>query len=255
MKMEYHKLPNATLQINSLESINLEEIYSTVDSHSYACLKGLFKKEIINNSVNKLKASFNFKKDNPPYGEERKSIRNNFQKVTIGGASLRYNNYPRFFRTFYNPVWSQDIYDMREIFKNLIRLRNLIYGINKEFAVNEIEANGLWSATRIHQYPSGGGFFAVHRDSTLLDIAKEKKTNFYQIILNLTRKGKDYQSGGAFVDIDNRRYVVEDQCEIGDVLIYDGRTMHGVEEIDHDKVLNMNSLNGRIVAMASLYKV
>ena len=37
-----------------------------------------------------------------------------------------------------------------------------------------LEDNGLWSATRIHQYPSGGGFFSVHTDTTLLDIAKEK---------------------------------------------------------------------------------
>ena len=104
----------------------------------------------------------------------------------------------------------------------------------------------------IHQV---GVFFCVHRDTTLLDVAKEKKSNFYQIILNLNQKGVDYNSGGAFVDNDQYRFMVEDQCEIGDVLVYDGRTLHGVEEVDPNSVINMNNINGRLVAMASLYKV
>ena len=38
--------------------------------------------------------------------------------------------------------------------------------------------------------------------------------------------------------------MVERQCEIGDVLVYDGRTLHGVEEVDPNSVINMNNING-----------
>ena len=82
-----------------------------------------------------------------------------------------------------------------------------------------------------------------------------KNSNFYQIILNLTEKGIDYYKGGAFVDTLKFRYMVEDNCELGDVLVYDGRTLHGVEEIDPNVVFNSNIFNGRLVAMASLYKI
>ena len=255
MKKEYKSAPNSTLNVINLNNLDVKQIFSFIEKNNYVCIKGLYDAVELKKSVEKLRISYRTKNDNPSIGEERHEIRDNFQKLTLGGASLRYNNYARFFRTFYNPPWASDIYQMRSVFRRLIQLRNKIYEINDNFAIDQIEANGLWSATRIHQYPAGGGFFCVHRDTTLLDVAKEKKSNFYQIILNLNQKGVDYETGGAFVDNENFRFMVEDQCELGDVLVYDGRTLHGVEEIDPNKVLDMNSLNGRLVAMASLYTV
>ena len=35
------------------------------------------------------------------------------------------------------------------------------------------------------------------------------------------------------------------------MLIYDGRTRHGVEEIDQDKLLTMDKLEGRLVVNLS----
>ena len=253
--LKYKTAPKSTIRLNRLEDLSIEELYTYIDEYNYVCIKGLFDVSRLKHSIAKLRSLYSANNDNPSIGEERHEIRNNFQKLTLGGASLRYNNYARFFRTFYNPTWADDIYGMRSVFKDLIRLRNKIYDIDQDFAISKIEDNGLWSATRIHQYPSGGGFFCVHRDTTLLDVAKEKKSNFYQIILNLNQKGVDYNSGGAFVDNDQYRFMVEDQCEIGDVLVYDGRTLHGVEEVDPNSVINMNNINGRLVAMASLYKV
>ena len=255
MSKLYKEAPPSVISVNGLKNLDISEINSVIERNSYVCIKGLFDKNDLKKSVKKLISTYSPSNDHSSIGEERHEIRDNFQKLTLGGAALRYNNYARFFRTFYNPIWSNDLYLMRSIFKKMIKLRNKIYGINSNFALSKIEDNGLWSATRIHQYPSGGGFFSVHRDTTLLDIAKEKKSNFFQIILNLTQKGKEFKTGGAFVDKGNYRFMVEDQCELGDVLVYDGRTLHGVEEIDPDRVVDMNSLNGRLVAMVSLYTV
>ena len=144
---------------------------------------------------------------------------------------------------------------MRDKFKTLIRLRNFIYGIDLDFAVEKAEKNGLWSATRIHQYPRGGGFFDGHIDSTLLDVAREKNTNFFQLVLTLSKKGDDFKTGGAFVDREDQRFLIEDICQVGDVLIYDGRSFHGVEDIDENTRLDTSSVNGRVVAMASLYSL
>ena len=143
---------------------------------------------------------------------------------------------------------------MREHFLKLIKLRNHIYGVEENFALNDIAEDGLFSATRIQNYPQGGGFFGSHRDTTLLDVADEKGINFFQLILVISQYGEDFFSGGAYVEKAGKRFMLEHECRTGDVLIYDGRSMHGVEEIDVNMPLNLNEINGRIVALASLYK-
>ena len=144
---------------------------------------------------------------------------------------------------------------MRNIFREVAQLRNLIYGLEKNFAIDDVAKNGYWTASRIHQYPSGGGFFIGHRDTTLLDVAKEKGTGFFQIILVMSNKSIDFETGGAFIEGKNGdRINIDDSVEIGDVIIYDGQTFHGVEDIDPHKRLCLNSINGRLAGFVSLYK-
>ena len=50
------------------------------------------------------------------------------------------------------------------------------------------------------------------------------------------------------------RYFYEDDCDLGDIVIYDGRIKHGVEEIDYLEPLDTASCEGRYVAMANLFK-
>ena len=89
----------------------------------------------------------------------------------------------------------------------------------------------------------------------MLDVAREKNTNFFQLVLTLSKKGDDFKTGGAFVDREDQRFLIEDICQVGDVLIYDGRSFHGVEDIDENTRLDTSSVNGRVVAMASLYSL
>jgi hypothetical protein len=238
-----------------LASLDVNSLHTTVASRGYGIVRGLFDEKAIAASVALLRERFTPTDDHAAQGEARELVRTNFQKLGVGGASLRYNNFPRFFRTFYNPMWCEDIYQMHRNFRTLIRLRNKIYGIREDFAARDSEENGLWSATRVHQYPAGGGFFYGHRDTTLLDVAREKNTNFYQLVLTMTEKGRDFSSGGAFVDNNDKRHLIEDICKPGDVLVYDGRSHHGVEDIDSHLPLDLSRLNGRIVAMASLYSL
>lgn len=245
---------DSVIMCDDLVELSVEQVHTTIQAHDYALVRGLFDQTSLRRSVENLRQNFDVELDNPPFGEPPEAVRTNFQKLSTGGASLRYNNFPRFFRTFYNPVWCDDVYGMRDNFKQLIRLRNKIYGIDLDFALDRIEDNGLWSATRIHQYPNGGGFFSGHHDTTLLDVAREKNANFYQLVLTMTEKGKDFESGGAFVDTNDKRFLIEDLCQVGDVLVYDGRSFHGVEDIDRDKKLDTHTINGRVIAMASLYK-
>ncbi len=232
----------------------LNDIHEAIKTHSYAAIRGIVDPLEVGLGINKLKNVFSADADQPSTGESPREIMSNFQKLAAGGESQRYNSFPRFFRTLYNPIWSEDIYGMRATFKKVCRVRNALYGLPQDFAIDGVAQNGYWTASRIHQYPLGGGFFIGHRDTTLMDVAKEKGSGFFQIILVMSQKGVDFEQGGAFVDHDQKRLYLEDTLLPGDIAIYDGQTFHGVEDIDPHKKICLNTINGRCAGFVSLYK-
>ena len=46
----------------------------------------------------------------------------------------------------------------------------------------------------------------------------------------------------------------EEVYEIGDLLFYDGRTVHGVQDIDPLEPIDLTSISGRFSAVAPLFK-
>ena len=63
MEIHYGKVPLAVLSTTSLDSLDVKELYSIIDKHSFVCLKGLYTKTEINNSVERLKYLFQSSKD------------------------------------------------------------------------------------------------------------------------------------------------------------------------------------------------
>ena len=242
------------IRFNEFDNTLREGIIERMEKYTFCVIRGAVSKTSIEKSMAALKTQFRQLDDHPTTGESPKEIQDNFQKLIIGGVAKKYNNFPRFFRTIYNPLWSNDKFGLRTCFKQASRLRNLLLNKPLDFALEGIEADGLWTASRIHQYPTGGGFFAEHRDTTIMDVAKEKKIGFYQLILVLSVKGVDFEMGGAFVELDNERVSLEDYLELGDIAIYDGSTLHGVDEIDPHKNLVLDQISGRTVGFVSLYK-
>ena len=65
----------------------------------------------------------------------------------------------------------------------------------------------------------------------------------------------DFEQGGAFVDKnEDERVYLEDVLSPGDIAIYNGETVHGVEDIDPHRKLSLDTLNGRLAGFVSLYK-
>ena len=251
---DYVEFDMPILPATEIDDLDRNMILSQIEQNHFACIRGLFNPKKIQSVIKNIESRLPSLRFGASSGEQPEAVRTNFNKVNIGGASLRYNNYPRFFRTFYNPVWEEDIFEMRREFLQLIKLRNFVYGLEEQFALNRIMENGLFSACRLQHYPSGGGFFSTHRDTTLLDVAKEKSVNFYQLILVISQSNSHFIDGGAYLDKGKNRFMLESKCVSGDVLIYNGQSLHGVEEVDPSEMLDLNCLKGRVVALASLYK-
>lgn len=242
------------LEYNSLKKIDKKKIILNVKKNGFAIVRGLFTENEIKKSVQKLKNKFSIKNDRLSSEGSPFEIFNNFQKLCVGSSSKSKEKIYRLHRIFYNPTWSEDIYGFRKIFIRFNKIRNIILGFKKNFCVYKPE-NNLWSACRILQYPSGGGHMSEHSDYILKNVSRVNfMNNFYQLILPITEKGKDFKNGGAFVIYKNKKISIEDELKIGDIIIYKSTIKHGVDEIDDNKKINLNKINGRIVLMNSLYQ-
>ena len=246
-------ISDATIDVTNQNESEISHIRKTVDRYTFARVRGIFQPQEILNIRRNMEISFNPKNDRKHDPKDSDLLLRNFQKVVVGGTQ-GVNGVPRLVRMFYNSFMDDDIFKMHQIFRKLARFRNQIYNLDSEFTLSGIE-NGMWSANRIQHYPRGGGFMAEHVDVGTANVAREMDLQSYiQILLLMSEKGKDFNTGGAYINLDGERFFYESECKIGDVMIYDGRVNHGVEEIDYLENFEMNTLNGRIVAMTTLFK-
>jgi hypothetical protein len=242
-------------EVDSPQEVRLDDFMHAMERRTFACIRGLVKPQAMQAACERIVARFDRRLDQPAKGHSADAVRRNFQKVLLGGESRSASNDDaRCFRSVYNPFWDEDVWGLHDGLRQLARMRNHLAGLRPDFALERIEDNGLWTAARFHQYPRGGGFFRRHTDYIVKDVADEKSTRFYQVVLTITRKGVHFQEGGAFVDIGERRVVLDDCALQGDIIVYDGRTMHGVEDIDPTALLDLETINGRIAGFATLYK-
>ena len=247
-------LAETTFEIDDPSDLDREAVLASLEKYSLARVRGVVDPAAIVRARAKLAERFSAADDRASLGEDPQELKGNYQKLSIGGAQ-GYGVYrPRCLRTLYNPIFAEDIYGMRESFRLLARVRNAVYGLPDGFAVDGIE-RGMWTASRIHHYPRGGGFLVSHRD-TVVPVVQKKQgfDSFYQPIMVLSRKGVDFEEGGGFVELDGERYFFETECEYGDIILYDGRTVHGVADIDPQLPFRQDSIAGRLAGFATLYK-
>ena len=105
----------------------------------------------------------------------------------------------------------------------------------------------------LHQdqhYPSAG-LSASHKDKYA--IKAKKFVDLYNFLLIMTKK-ENYKNGGGFVTKNNKIVNYEDIAKIGDVIIYNSKTNHGVLDIDSNLFPDRSSKNGRYVGLTTLFK-
>ncbi len=255
MKLTVQTLMERTsFEIDRPSALDREAVLHALSKYSIARIRGVVDHEAIVQARQRLADRFSSADDRPSLGEDPQSLKDNFQKLSIGGAQ-GYGVYrPRCLRTIYNPIWAEDVYGMRESFRTLSRVRNAVYGLPEDFAIDGIE-RGMWTAARIHHYPRGGGFLVSHRDTVVPVVQRNQGfDSFYQVIMVMSRKGLDFERGGGFIELDDERYFFETECQYGDIVIYDGRTVHGVDDIDPHLAFDQSSIAGRLAAFCTLYK-
>ena len=143
-----------------------------------------------------------------------------------------------------------------ELFCQLIKLRNYVAGMKLDLALMPDYDKGIWSGCRFQHYFSGGGFFSEHRDIIVEKISNEITVPTIQLVALITTKGVDYNDGGASIRNSKGELInIEDYASSGDVIAYDASSLHGVLPVDQHKPLDLNMTSGRVVALASIYKI
>jgi hypothetical protein len=248
------RLRENIFHVPSPAHLDAAAITARVDRDHFACLRGLFSPAEMATALTRIRAGFAADRDHPAVGEPPRAVMRNFQKVAIGGAGNHWDYRPRFMRTIYNPLWEPDIYGMHAIFRRFAEVRNILQGRRRDFAVDHIE-DGLWTAARLQHYPAGGGNISRHRDAVIATVTGDAGVErFHQLLLLLTSRGEDFTTGGAYLEQDGEVLDLESEYQAGDILIYDGTSMHGVQDIDPHVRPSLHRLDGRLVALVSLYR-
>ncbi len=239
---------------SEIKEFKKTEVMQIVNKNGYVIIRGLFNRNELINCYKKLKENYNINKDKQSNAGTPKEIFGNFQKLCVGSSSVSEEKIYRLHRIIYNPTWSKNLYGLRNIFIRFNKIRNRILGFSDNFCLTKPQKK-LWSACRILQYPVGGGHMSKHSDYILKSVSKINfKNKFYQLVLPITERNKNFQKGGAYIVHKKKVIDVEKFCKIGDILVYKTDILHGVQEIDPQKKLNLRTINGRIVLMNSLYQ-
>ena len=248
-------LEPVTFRATSLAELDYAALTAALDRQSIVRVRGLFERAAVRAQLAAMAASFDAKNDRRHDPRDTDAVRRNFQKLQIGansGIDTR-RTLGRFLRVLYNPIFAEDIYGLRELFVTLARFRNGLYGLPTDHAVHGTD-DGFFTCARLHQYPRGGGFMVPHRDHFAQVVTVDAKLGYYQPFVILSEQGQDYETGGAYVDVNDERILYEADCQAGDVVVYDGRTIHGVADIDPLAPLELERFGGRVAAFASLYR-
>jgi len=241
------------IRINFWE-LSPQDIRTDIKKHGSIIFKNVLSANEINIFLKKFNEISATLKDSPSTSKPKDPI-SFYRKFNIGSHG-KFGEFPRFFRTTYMPFWKENLSFSESIFKPIILLRNHISGVPSHFSYTEDYLNNLWSACRIQQYFVGGGFFSEHTDVVIDKISKQSNLNTIQLVALLSSKGVDYEAGGATIrDAKNKITDIESIAKSGDIIAYDGSSLHGVLPIDTHKTLDLNFTTGRIVALASIYKI
>ena len=235
----------------------LPAIRRTVAHEHVAVLRGLVPAAEVRAALARLRSNFDPRLDTTVDHKSQVARPHevpSYQRLMLGEWGAGETEHAMFMRCFYNPLHAADTYGMHATFRTLTRVRNLLQGVDEEFCLEQPE-DGLYTLSRIHQYPGGGGFLKSHVDSTAAAVpGSAGLEGFFQLLLVMSQKGTDFESGGGYYVIDGERVYYEDDCEPGDVLIYSGHMLHGVEAVDSHLPATLHSSRGRYSALVTLYR-
>jgi hypothetical protein len=244
-----------TIKCKNLNDLSLSKINKIMKKYNTCIISGIINSSEIKVPMKKLKTYIEKNNDLPAIGENPKKARGFLMKFVSRIRSTKPPGVTTVVkRDIYNPLHKSDRWGFHNVFIKLAKVRNILMEKPIDFALGKVEKNKMWTAARIHHFPTGAGFMFPHKDTIAPTIVKGF-SKYYQVLITLSEKGKDFKTGGGTVTYKNKLVEYEDYTKPGDILVYDSRTVHGVNTIDPDKPFIQRSGRGRYSGLVTLYKL
>ena len=221
---------------------NLEKKFQeSIDENGFCIVKNFVDKESVLKKIHSLRENFDSNDDLRRTGKYYYMMPN-FQRVDLGDYAQINARFSRMFSQF---LWNKDSLFFDEI-SYLIEFRNNFCNISSNEFIYDIDEKKFCDLPKLLHYPIGGGFMNMHKDGN----------NEYAVmnfLLSLTKRGIDYDSGGAYyIDQNNEFLDAEEILDVGDLYCHNQRTSHGVKAVDSEKPIDLESLKGRFSINLSL---
>ncbi len=174
-----------------------------------------------------------------------------WRKFTIGSKNGVGESYAQLLQTIYFDPSRPEHTSLNRLFETMIALRNQLMHVAADFGADPAR-DGFWNACRVHHYPRGGGFMMNHCDTYFP--VKLGDLPFYQVMAPLSVKGRDFSDGGGIVVTrQGERLNTDEIAGLGSLVVFDGRIMHGVDDVDPLEIMRFDDEGGRLAAFANLY--
>jgi hypothetical protein len=156
---------------------------------------------------------------------------------------------PGCFHQFVFFPWNQDPFDLFAACAPVYHMKNLLSGLPAGRFLAAAPEDGFTARLAFQVYPRGGGY--LHRHADPVD-----RHQLTVPIMQMTTKGKDFDSGGLFVQMaDGRDLIIDDIAEAGDVVYFNAACPHGVMVIDPQAPLRWTSFAGRWMLLFAVNKL
>lgn len=238
-------------------TIDPDHIDRELDKHGYYVIKDAEIERICTEARSEYERCLQVSKIHAPREQFHYSAlaKQPWRKLAIGSSNGLGDPYAQIVQSVYFDANDKNYPALGSLFKAMNVIRNRLMRVDGSFG-DEPSRDKFWNACRIHHYPRGGGFMAMHKDTYFPQVIDAQIGKpFYQVCVLLSRKGSDFFTGGGVV-INNQdeKVDLETKGGFGSVVLFDGRTYHGVEDVDLDQVMDFSRTDGRMAAFANLYK-
>jgi hypothetical protein len=176
-----------------------------------------------------------------------------WRKLAAGSKTGSGEAYSQLLQTTYLSQNDHNFPTLSAIFCAMIQARNEMTGMSKNYGAN-LQEDEFWNACRIHHYPQGGGHMASHKDTLFPKLLANFEIPFLQIMITLSSRGHDFNKGGGYINLkDGKSYFFETPENSGSLILFNGSTIHGVDDVDPEILLDFRSHTGRIALFVNLY--
>lgn len=161
------------------------------------------------------------------------------ERAHVGGCFHQFVFFP----------WNDDPFDLFSMCRPIFEMKNRLSDLRADSFLAKEPEDGCTARLAFQFYPSGLGGLNRHADPV----------DYHQLTVPtmlLSKKGEDYQTGGAYVECeDGTRVDLDAMCDWGDVAYFNAQTIHGVERVDPGAESPWLDFNGRWMLLFAVNKL